>query len=218
MKAKDNIALVIGATGMTGKELTMQLLKDERFSKVTVFVRRSTGIHHEKLEENIINFDSPSEWQDLVKGDVLFSALGTTLKKAGSKAAQYKIDVTHQYNFAKAASDNKVPVYVLISSAFTSLTSPFFYSRMKAELERDVSLLPFHCIHIFKPGPLWGQRSEKRTFEEINIKLIKLINRAGLLKKTRPLHSSELAQAMISVSFHDQEGIQYYELDEIFKL
>jgi aspartate-semialdehyde dehydrogenase len=88
-------ALVIGATGLVGNELVHQLLADDRFGAVLVFVRRSMGISHSKLQEFIINFDEPQNWSHLVKGDVLFSALGTTLKKAGSKEAQYKID--HDY-------------------------------------------------------------------------------------------------------------------------
>ena len=37
-------------------------------------------------------------------GDVLFSALGTTKKDAGSKDSQYKVDFTYQFNVAKIAA------------------------------------------------------------------------------------------------------------------
>src|SRR6476619_3817620 len=98
----DITALVIGATGLVGNELVQQLLADDRFGSVVVFVRRTTGIQHSKLKELIINFDEPQNWNNLVKGDVLFSALGTTIKKAGSKEAQYKIDHNYQFEFARA--------------------------------------------------------------------------------------------------------------------
>ncbi|HJW16788.1 MAG TPA: NAD-dependent epimerase/dehydratase family protein, partial [Flavisolibacter sp.] len=61
-------ALVIGATGLVGNELVHQLLVDNRFDTVLVFVRRSTGISNIKLQEHIINFDEPQSWSDLVKG------------------------------------------------------------------------------------------------------------------------------------------------------
>ena len=97
-------ALLIGATGLVGGALLDLLLNDNRFEKVKVFVRRSTGESHPKLEEYQVDFDTLLTWKEFLKGDVLFSALGTTLKKAGSKEAQYKIDYTYQYELAKASS------------------------------------------------------------------------------------------------------------------
>src|SRR5689334_5676279 len=96
-------AMVIGATGLVGSHLVQLLLHDDRFAVVKIFARRSTGIQHPKLQERIIDFDHPERWKHLITGDVLFSALGTTLKTAGSKEAQYKIDHTYQFNVAKAA-------------------------------------------------------------------------------------------------------------------
>jgi uncharacterized protein YbjT (DUF2867 family) len=106
------IAIVIGATGLVGSQLVQLLLKDDRFSKIKILARRGTGITNSKLQEHIINFNHPEQWKHLVTGDVLFSALGTTLKTAGSKEAQYKIDHTYQFNVAKAAAENQVPDYV----------------------------------------------------------------------------------------------------------
>ena len=110
-------AIVIGATGLVGHELVQQLLQDQRFVRVVVLGRRNSGFVHARLEEHLISFDQPEQWRHLVKGDVLFSALGTTLKTAGSKEAQYKVDHTYQLEVAKAAAANGVPVYVLVSSA-----------------------------------------------------------------------------------------------------
>ena len=73
-------AMIVGATGATGKDLLELLLKDNSFLKVDVFVRRKIHIHHEKLTVHIIDFDKSEQWKHLVKGDVLFSCLGTTLK------------------------------------------------------------------------------------------------------------------------------------------
>ena len=42
-------AVLIGATGSTGKDLLELLLKDDTFDKVDVFVRRSLDLHHNKL-------------------------------------------------------------------------------------------------------------------------------------------------------------------------
>ena len=122
-------AIILGPTGLVGAKLLDLLLADKRFDKVLIFTRRHTGKTHPKLEEQVIDFDHTVSWAPLVSGDVLFSAFGTTLKKAGSKDAQYKIDYTYQYEFAKAAAANGVKTYVLVSAAYSSSKSKIFYSR-----------------------------------------------------------------------------------------
>ena len=123
-------AIIIGATGLVGNNLLQQLLLDNDFSSVKIFVRRATGISHSKLKEFIIDFDKLELSKSDISGDVLFSCMGTTLKQAGSKSMQYKVDFTYQYQFAKLADENGVPDYLLISAASSSSKSKIFYSRM----------------------------------------------------------------------------------------
>ena len=211
------IAIVIGATGLVGSALVQQLLEDDRFGLVRVLGRRITGSTDPKLEEHKINFDMPGEWKHLVKGDVLFSALGTTLKQAGSKQAQYKVDHGYQYEVAKAASENGVPVYVLVSSAMADEGSSLFYTRMKGELERDIRQLSFPHIHILQPGMLKGDRKESRPGERIGISVVEFLNKLGIAKKQKPIDVSIVAKAMINVSF-SKEITKTYALLDVFRL
>lgn len=89
-------AIVIGATGATGREIVNLLLKDSNFSNVSCFVRTPPNIKHEKLTIHKINFSKISEYKNLIAADVIFSALGTTVKNAGSKKQQYLVDYTYQ--------------------------------------------------------------------------------------------------------------------------
>jgi len=111
---KKRKALVIGATGLVGSHLVGQLLDSDDFRAVKIFVRRKTALEHRKLEEYVVDFDSIEEWENLLTGDVLFSTLGTTLRKAGSKEAQYKVDYSYQYEVAKTAAQNSVKSYALV--------------------------------------------------------------------------------------------------------
>lgn len=211
-------AIIIGATGLTGSQLVDLLLTDDRFTKLVVFGRRSIEITHPKLEEHIIDFDHPEYWRDLVKGDVLFSALGTTLKKVGSQDAQYRIDYSYQYQFAVAAAANQVPTYVLVSTAFANPASSGFYVRMKGELERDIKELPFKHIQIIQPGPLDGDRKENRVVERRGLKALKFLNKLNLFIKYRPIHVRIVAQKMINVSFSTETEPQTYTLEQVFEL
>ena len=85
-------ALIIGATGATGKDLVTQLLADDTYSEVHCFVRKPLALSHPKLHDHVVNFDTPEAWADLLHGDVAFSCLGTTLAVAGSKEAQWRVD------------------------------------------------------------------------------------------------------------------------------
>jgi len=211
-------AIVIGATGLVGTELVKLLLEDTRFGKVLVFGRRSLEINNDKLEEKIINFDAPEEWRDQVQGDVLFSSLGTTMKKAGDPSSQYKVDYYYQYIFAEAAADNKVPTYVLVSAPGAHPESVMFYTRMKGTLERDVQKLDFESIHFIRPGLLHGDRDENRKGETSAYYILKAINTVGLFRGYRPIDGQTVGKAMIHAAESGDTGVKIYELKEVFKL
>ena len=213
-------AIVIGATGLVGSNITSQLLDDARYEKVKVFVRRSLKINNPKLEEHLINFDNIDVWKEYITGDELYSALGTTIKKAGSKEAQYKIDFTYQYEVAKTAVQNGVKKYLLVSSAGANYKSSNFYLRMKGSLDEKVQQLDFGHICIFKPSYLDGVRSEKRLGETIGIKIAGTITKIiPTLKKYRPIEASRVAEAMIkSANQNISDKIKIYNPEEIFKV
>ena len=107
------IAIIIGATGATGTALLKQLIIDDIFKKIIVFTRNPIKITSDKIEENLVDFNNIEKWSGLIKGDIIFSALGTTKKEAGGKDAQYLVDFTYQYNIARAGAENKVQKYIV---------------------------------------------------------------------------------------------------------
>ncbi|AYZ12214.1 semialdehyde dehydrogenase [Chryseobacterium arthrosphaerae] len=208
-------ALVIGATGATGKDLVNQLLNDKDFEEVDIFVRKPVDIQNDRLHVHVVNFEKPEEWKGMVKGDVAFSCLGTTLKDAGSKEAQRKVDFDYQYEFAKAARENDVEDYILVSAYGASPDSRIFYSKMKGELEEAVKQLHFNKITIFKPGMLERKNSE-RTGEVLGSRIIRFANKLGLLESQKPLPTDILAKAMINSSKIKSNGYSSIKLGNIF--
>jgi len=208
------IANVIGANGLVGHSLVNKLLFHADFEKVRIFVRRKTGVIHQNLEEKIIDFDQPESWKHLVQGDVLFSTLGTTIKKAKTKEKQYLVDFTYQYEFAKAAAENGVPAYVLVSSMGANPKSSVFYSRMKGELEEAVAKLKFSKLIIFRPSILDGTRHEKRIGEKIGLVISRFLTRF-ILKKYQPTPIHVLTSKMIQTTIDRTEGFRMIEGIEI---
>ncbi|MTH15611.1 NAD(P)H-binding protein [Flavobacterium sp. LC2016-01] len=210
-------ALVIGATGATGKELVEQLLVNDDYDAVSIFVRRATGKSHSKLTEHIVNFSEINQFKDLIVGDVLFSCLGTTLKDAGSKENQWKIDYDIPADFAVAAKNNEVQSFVLVSSYGASAKSSVFYSKMKGKLEDFIAALHFEQYLIYRPGPLIRENTD-RLGEKISIKVIKALNVLGLFKNLKPISTSLLAEKLIIGAKELPSGKTILELKSIFNL
>lgn len=206
---------------MVGNHLVQLLLEDQRLERVLVLHRRSISLQHEKLQEEIVDFDQPEQWKHLVEGDVLFSCMGTTRQKAGSKEAQYRVDYTYQYQVAETAASQGVSTYVLISAAMASPKSFFFYSRVKGELEEAVKQLSFKQTHIMQPGMLAGQRKESRPVESFSAALLKPIAAIPGLRHLRPIHAKEVARAMMVVALQNGDtgnNIIYHPPQKLFEL
>jgi hypothetical protein len=208
-------ALIIGATGATGKDLLSQLVADDRYTQVHSFVRKPTTFTHPKLHTHVVNFDAPDTWADLLCGDVAFSCLGTTLAVAGSKEAQWRVDYDYQYTFAQQCRNNGVSTFVLVSAAGAKAQSKLFYNRMKGQLEDAVKALDFPRLLIFQPSILIRSNSD-RVGENFTVKAFKFLNKLGILKRYRPMPTEILAQKMRKEVATTAKGIHTFTLDEIF--
>jgi uncharacterized protein YbjT (DUF2867 family) len=211
------VANVIGATGLVGKALVQQLLNDERFGKVRIFVRRKTGLSHPKLEQLVVDFGKPESWEKQLTGDVLFSALGTTLKQAGSKEKQWEIDFSFNLNFAQKAKKNGIENYILVSSVGANSNSSIFYTRMKGELDEAVSKIGFGNLVILRPASLTGPRENRRLAEEISVPVLNFLT-LFVLKNYRPISGETVAKAMINAVLRRKINKTIYEGAEVFNL
>lgn len=210
-------AIIIGATGATGKALVQQLLDNTDYSQIQVFVRQPLALQHPKLIVEVVDFNQPTLWQDKVQGDVLFSCLGTTLKAAGSKEAQWRVDYDYQYEMAKIAHQNGVRQCVLVSSAYANSQSRAFYTQMKGKLEDAMSALGFAQLLIFRPPSLIRPNTD-RAGERWSIAILKGLNAIGLLMSMKPMPTSVLATALIHALKQKPFGQFILESDEIWSL
>ncbi len=210
-------ALIIGATGATGKDLVNVLLQDPDYTKVVAWVRRPSGLKHPKYAEIITDFDKLEEVSDAINGDIWYSCLGTTLKAAGSKEKQWHIDHDIPLKFAEIAKRNGIPKAVLLSAYGASATSKVFYSRVKGSLDDAVIKLGFDSCMIFRPGFLLRKDTD-RPSERLIAHGLKIMNRFGMLRKFRPLPTSILAQKLAEAPKVCATGTHIIELDEIFRI
>ena len=209
-------ALIIGATGATGKDLVQVILSDTRYTSITLFVRKFSGVTHPKLKEIITDFDNLEAVSEHIRGDVWFSCLGTTLKTAGSKAKQWHIDYEIPFQFAQLAKRNGVSAAVLLSSYGASANSSNFYSQMKGKLEDAIDSLAFKQYIIFRPGLLLRSDTD-RMGERVATIILNSLNTIGLLRKFKPLPTSVLAEKLAKAPTILSIGKHTIELEKIFK-
>lgn len=209
------IAIVIGSTGLIGSELVQQLLGNPNYSKVLLLNRRASGLTHSKLAERIINFDAP----DLsgVNGEDLFCAIGTTIRKAGSKEAQFKIDCQYPSTLAALLKPQGLKQVVLVSSIGADETASNFYLKTKGQLEKNIRDLDFESTIILRPSILLGKRKEFRLGEKIAIVLMQLLSplMLGSFRKYRGIQAAKVAAKMIASANSGSKGLQIIESDKI---
>lgn len=207
-------AIVIGASGATGRFLVEELLNSATYSLVTVFVRKPSFEAHPKLKQIVVDFEKLADFSEHLQGDVAFSCLGTTLKAAGSKKAQWKIDYDYQYDFAQLTKQNGVPVFILVSAINAKASSSIFYSKMKGQLENAIIDLKFDKTIIFQPSILERPNTD-RSGEKFALSVMKGISTLGLLKNHRPTHVQNLAISMVRSVENSSLGVNYFKVSNM---
>jgi len=220
MTNNNKTALIFGSTGLVGTALLDVLKMSDEFRCIKVFVRKKSNILHLKVQEIEVDFDDLSSIASDITGDVVFICLGTTMAKAGSKEAFYKVDYTYCYEAAKLSAKNRVGQVILISSMGADPSSMVYYSKVKGEIERDISQIAFTSVNIVRPSLLLGDRKENRLGEKIFTFLNKYLNFlfVGPLKKYRPIQAKDVAKAMFFISEKNQQGIHIFESEQLRKL
>lgn len=214
-------ALVVGSTGLVGGILLRKLLSHCSFGPVTVLVRKPTEIEHEKLNEHVVDFERIESLGYLIKADVLFCCLGSTIKKAGSKAAFRKVDLEYVSELARIAERNRIRKFIVISSVGAHPFSRNFYLRTKGEMEREVMASEIAQKHFIRPGLILGDRNEFRFGEWLAVRLSpvfrSLLN--GRWKKYRPVTAEAIAACMLNLALTDEstEIIEYELIEQYAK-
>jgi uncharacterized protein YbjT (DUF2867 family) len=207
-----NSAVVIGATGLVGRECVMQLAARPEFERVTAVVRRALpdDIQRPTVRTVLIDFDRLDERSDLFRSSHVFCAFGTTIKQAGSQERFRQVDFSYPLRVAELAVVAGARHFLLVSSVGASPTSRTFYLRVKGELEAAVMALGFPSVTVVRPSFLLGERKEFRLGEEIARRLSWAFPR-----KYRAVHVRDVARALVNAAVEDRSGVRVIENPEV---
>ncbi len=206
-------ALIIGATGLTGKELCQQLIDDVRYDRIIILVRKQNEIDSNKIEQIVFDFDilKPSD----IYADEFYCCLGTTIKKAGSKEEFLKVDYDYVVNTAKLAYKNGIKNFAVVSAMGANKKSKIFYNRVKGEMEDVISKIGFVKCCILRPSLIIGKRTEFRFGESV-AKLIMLAFSFIIPARYKAVHAKKIAKTMIDSLNSEKQGLSIIESDKIY--
>ncbi len=211
------IAIILGATGLTGSHLLNFLLNSNDYEKVKIFTRRTTGKTHSKLEEIICDVLKLEEQTEKFTADEVFVCTGTTRAKTPDKKLYHAIDYGIPTISAKLAEQNNIKSFSVISAIGADANSIFFYNRTKGEMEQDILKCNIPNILVYRPSIIYGNRKNKRLAEKIGALLFKGLQflMIGKLKKYRAISGKDLAKALFLGT--SNKGQQIIFRDEFLK-
>ena len=209
-----NTAVIIGATGVVGREILNEILSGEYYDSIYVLGRSSISKlpDDSRLEKIIIDFENINFDTNILENADVFASLGTTIKIAGSKENQRKIDVDYTVNFAKLC-DGKIRSFNVVSAMGANSKSKSFYTSLKGELENRLKEMNLGVLRIFRPSLLISKREDKRILEEVFFKLTPIFKvlLKGKLKKYSPIEASLLGKVIVRFATENKgEGTYTY--------
>lgn len=218
------IAVVAGATGLTGSTLLRQLAGDTRFDRVVALVRSAKRSMPERVESVIVDFEAFANGDATIAVHhaatdqlVVFCCLGTTIKVAGSQAAFRRVDFDYVVAIARWAKVQHAVHFGLISALGASAKSSVFYTRTKGEAEDAVRALALPSVHIVRPSFIDGNRTESRPGESVAIRFARGISPLllGPLRRYRVVTAEAIAASLLAASTSPVAGVSVTESEAI---
>ena len=212
-------AILFGASGLVGSHLLNQLIVNNKYSKIKLFVRSTIDINDPKIEIIQTDFNNLANHKDDIRGDDCFFCIGTTKKNSPNKNEYKRVELEIPKQIAQIARSNAVNSFVFVSSGYADPKSSGDYLKFKGEVEEELKRLNFPKLGIMRPSFLLGDRKEKRVGEKIGIFIFKLLSPLfiGPFKKMKPIHSEKVANAMLNICEGEHQQV-VFESNEIAEL
>lgn len=206
--------LVIGASGLVGRALILELNLLESCKNIVVVLRKPCaewqGI--KKIEQIMLDDFLLFDRAQMKDYSHVFSCLGTTLKAAGSKEKFYAIDYKINMYFACLLQDQETH-FLIVSSLGADIHARFFYYRVKGKLEQDLQSLALMKLSIFRPSLLLGQRQQDvRFLEDVGQKIYQKVKTCfpKVFFAYAPVSAEQVAHTMVEAALKQTEKCEIY--------
>ena len=209
-------ALVFGSSGLVGSHVLDQLINNNNYNKIKIFVRSIPSNINEKVEVIDTDFINLDPIKSYINGDDCFFSIGTTKKNTPNKMEYRRVEYNIPIEIAQIAKKNLVKNFSYVSSGYADSNHSSTYLKNKGEVELFLQNLKFSKLAIMRPSFLLGNRKEFRIGETIGSIALKALSPLllGKIKKIRPIKAEIVAKAMIKALNSDNNQV-IFESDQI---
>ena len=141
-------ALVFGSSGLVGGHLLSQLIENDDYNKIKIFVRSEPEINDPKVEIIKTDFNNLENHKEHIKGDDCFFCIGTTKQNSPDKSEYRRVELEVPKQVAQIAKSNLVNSFVFVSSGYADPKSSGDYLKFKGEVEEELKDLTFQSLEL----------------------------------------------------------------------
>jgi uncharacterized protein YbjT (DUF2867 family) len=209
-------ALLVGATGLVGRECLRLLLADNHFGRIVVVARRplSPDVRSPKLEIHVVDFDHLNEYGELFTVDAIICTLGTTIRQAGSRTRFRTVDYEYPLAFARLGRRHGCAHFLVVSALGANARSRIFYNRVKGELEDALRGIGYPRLTIVRPSLLLGPRAQARLGEEVAKRVSRWLGPL-MPRAFKPVEARAVASVLVREAKEHGSAVTVIESGEI---
>ncbi|RED45199.1 uncharacterized protein YbjT (DUF2867 family) [Winogradskyella eximia] len=214
------IAIILGASGLTGGFVLQKLIEDDRYDTIKLFSRSKIEGLPNKVKQFIGDLLELNQFKDDFIADEVYCCIGTTAKKTPDKTLYKKIDFGIPVAAAKLSKENNIPTFLVVSAMGANNNSTVFYNKTKGEMEHNILMQQIKNTFVLRPSLIGGDRQESRRLEKIGLVIFKVIQPLfiGKLKKYKIVNAETIAEAMIYLANTNHYADVIITSDDINKL
>ena len=212
-------ALLFGSSGLIGSNLLDNLINNNNYNKIKIFVRGLPSINNSKVEVIKTDFMDLDTLKENLIGDDCFFCIGTTHKDTPDKNEYRRIEYDLPVHLAKIAKFNSINNFIYVSSIGANPKASSTYLKNKGQAEEELKKIGFSNLSIIQPSFLVGNRKAFRISEALGIPVMKFLSLffLGGFKKYTPINVEIVVKAMIKIASENYNE-QTYSSDRLQEL
>lgn len=202
-------ALLFGLDNKVGQYCLDFLIQSNAYHRIIVFTVKAPDEALDSVEFIEIDFDQIDSFADSIKGNDLFYCTNSFLQKGTYVVDQSTASLSKALPIAKIAIENKVNQFILLSTQAADVESIWEINRLRGTLEKQIAMLSYWAVHIFKPSIIIDEAPQNRWGESIAEALGEGLDYflGGFISDYRPIEAEVVAKAMVRAAQKLSSGV-----------
>jgi uncharacterized protein YbjT (DUF2867 family) len=219
-------AVILGATGAVGTELTKALIQMPQINSIVLLGRRLHPLaditKSSKVQQYLVDVFDPQTYVSHLSGrDLAFNTFGIGQPSKFTREEFIRADLDAALEFAKACRHQGIRHFTSLGAVGSTSKSSIFYVQIKGKLEDSLVELKFPRLSLIRPSNIITPTNRYGFTQALVLALHPKIDPLllGSLKKYRSIPIETLGRAMarnvLSPSNQSVERLEWPELQRL---